>query len=262
MIFPGMDPYLENPRIWPGVHNALIVYIRDRLQPRLGPRYVAAMEERVYVAEPERGVVPDVSVRLAQPHRESGGVAVLEAEVDEPVVVVAASEEVRESYVTILDLTAGQRVVTVIEVVSPSNKAQGPGRKSYQAKQAEVLASDVHLVEIDLMRGGLHVAAVPEPLARQKGSYDTLTCVNRAYDYRETFELYPRLLRDRLPRVRIPLADADPDVPLDIQSVLAQAYDAGRYRDRLDYARPCVPPLNAENQSWSDALLREAAPRP
>jgi len=47
MIFPGMDPYLEEPTYWVGVHDTLAVYIRDVLQPMLLPRYVASLEERV-----------------------------------------------------------------------------------------------------------------------------------------------------------------------------------------------------------------------
>ncbi len=48
MIFPGMDPYLEDPAFWPGVHNRVIVYLADHLQPKLGSRYIATIEERVY----------------------------------------------------------------------------------------------------------------------------------------------------------------------------------------------------------------------
>lgn len=258
MIFPGMDPYLETAPLWPGVHNSLVVYTRDVLQPQLRPRYVAAIEERVYVAGPDREVRPDVSVRQTRRERRSGGTALLEA--DAPVVVVAPAEPVRESYVAILDLTAGQRIVTVIEVVSPSNKYAGAGRESYLAKQTEVLGSDVHLVEIDLLRAGPHVLAVPESLAQARGkSYDYLVCVNRAEGPRDRYELYPRRLADRLPRLRIPLADDDPDAVLDVQAVLVQTYEAGRYRDRIDYARPCEPPLSGDDRVWAEGLVRAAA---
>jgi hypothetical protein len=256
MIFPGMDPYLEDARFWPGVHTAMIVYLADALTPRLRPRYVAAIEVREYLEGPERDIRPDVSLRQARPEREAA-VAVLEA--DAPVLVWAPPEPVRESYVAILDLRAGQRVVTVIEVVSPSNKVSGSGRDSYLARQRDVLASDAHLVEIDLLRHGPHVAAVPEATARRKGYYDYLVCVNRAEGRRDRYELYPRRLGDRLPRIRIPLADDDPDVPLDVQAVLAQTYEAGSYRDRIDYARPCDPPLSADAQAWANARIADAA---
>ena len=269
MIFPGMDPYLETPGMWLGVHTPLIVYIADALGPRLKPRYVAAVEERVFLEVPERYVRPDVSVRELPPgpatrpvrERDAGGVAVLEeVEVDDPLIVRARVEPVSERYVAILDLHASQRVVTVIEVVSPTNKQAGPGHDSYVAKQGEVLSGDVHLVEIDLLRRGSHVLSVPEKDARERaGPYDSLTCVNRATGPRDVYELYPRRLRDRLPRIRIPLAEGDRDVVLDVQAVMAQAYDAGAYRDRIDYSRPCDPPLSADDEAWAGALMREAA---
>ena len=255
-IFPGMDPYLEDGRFWSGVHSRLIVYIADSIGPRLGSRYVAAIEERVFVEGPERGIRPDVMIRKARPGRTSGGVAVMEA--DAPVRVRVPVEPTHETYVAILDLRAGQRVVTVIEVVSLTNKYAGPGRESYLAKQREVLTSDVHLVEIDLLRQGPHVLAVPELVARERTTYDYLTCVNRSEGLRETFELYPTHLRDRLPRVRIPLADDDLDVALDVQAVLSQAYESGRYGEVIDYSRPCIPPLNAKDAEWAGPLMRRS----
>lgn len=45
--FPGMGPYLELR--WEGVHQALIVYARDAIQPRLPDDLWALAEERVYV---------------------------------------------------------------------------------------------------------------------------------------------------------------------------------------------------------------------
>jgi len=259
MIFPGMDPYLEDPRGWTGVHNSFIVYLRDQLQPQLRPRYIAAIEDRVFVEGPDREIIPDDWLRRARPRPDGRSVAVMEA--DEPVWVRGSGLEIHESYVTILDRQSGQEVVTVIEVLSPSNKFAGPGRESYRSKQAEVLASRAHLVEIDLLRAGPHVLAVPELKTQDLGRYDNLVCVNRAEELRGGFELYPRRLRDRLPRVRIPLAGDDPDVVLDVQAVLAQTYEAGSYADRLDYSKACVPPLSPEDQAWADGLI-QAAMRP
>jgi hypothetical protein len=70
--------------------------------------------------------------------------------------------------------------------------------------------------------------------------------------------VYPRQLRQRLPRIGVPLADGDPDAVLDVQAVLAQTYEAGSYRERLRYDRPCVPSLPAEDQAWADELIRTA----
>jgi hypothetical protein len=255
MIFPGMDPYLEVAELWPGLHNSLIVYIRDHLRPLLRPRYIAAIEERVFVEGPhQREFIPDVLLKRGRPSRERGGTAILDA--DEELEVRIADLEMHESYLEILDSHNGQRVVTVLEVLSPANKYAGPGRDSYSAKQREVLTSQTHLIEIDLLRRGPHALAVPEWLARQSASYDYLICVNRAEGRRDRFRLYPRQLRQRLPRIRVPLADDDPDVVLDVQAVLEQTYEAGSYRERLRYDRPCVPPLSAEDQTWADGLIR------
>ena len=252
-----MDPYLEDPLYWPGIHSSLIVYACAALQPHLRPRYVAAIEERVYVQGPERVVVPDGTIhRLQGARRARGGAAVLEA--DEPVILQVEPEEIHESLIQILDLKHGKKVVAVIEVVSPSNKIAGPGRESYKKKQAEVLAGDAHLVEIDLLRLGRHILAAPESLVRSQWVYDYLVSVNRAETSRDRFALYRRLLRDRLPRIRIPLADDDPDVILDLQAVFSMAYEGGGYRDRIDYTSPCLTPLSPSDQQWADGVIQKA----
>ncbi|MCI0684231.1 MAG: DUF4058 family protein [Gemmataceae bacterium] len=157
-----------------------------------------------------------------------------------------------------MDRETGRSVVTVIELVSPSNKYRGAGRKSYLAKQRQVLDSTVHLVEIDLLRTGRHVMAVPEPVARAHGSYDYLTSVNRAGADRDEFDLYPKTLRQRLPRVRVPLSGSDAPATLDVQEALEQAYDRGAYDDQIEYAKPCKPRLRPADQAWANQLIRRA----
>jgi hypothetical protein len=256
MMFPGMDPYLEHPQVWPDVHASFIVYLREYLRPLLGPRYIIAIETRVFVEGPatDHPIIPDASVRPTRPEASGETVALLEA--DPAVEVQVLPLEVEETYLTIRDRQSGQRIVTVLEVVSPTNKYAGPGRESYVAKQTEVRRSATHLVEIDLLRTGPHVVAVPEWAARQHGPYDYLVCVNRAEGLRDRFSLYPRLLRERLPRIRLPLAAPDPDVVCDIQAVLARTYEAGGYAERLHYAAPCIPPLAPEDQAWADTIIR------
>jgi hypothetical protein len=256
MIFPGMDPYLEHPAVFPGIHGPMIVYLRDQLTPRIRPRYVASVGERVYVEGPEeRPIAPDVWVRRSP--REEGalspaGVAV----VDEPVMVEVPGLEIHEPYIEILDRQSAMRVVTVIEVVCPSNKYAGPGRQAYLAKQREVRTSEAHLVEIDLLRYGPHVLAVAEAHVRGRFLYDYLISVNRAAEPRNRFEVYPRTVPQRLPRIRVPLAGGDRDVPLDLQAALEQAYEAGSYRERIAYRAACEPPLDREAQAWADGLIR------
>jgi len=259
MIFPGMDPYLEDVQIWHGFHTSFIVHIRECLQPLLRPRYHAAIEERVFVEGPDREIVPDAWIRRNRP--DSGGaVAVLDA--DTPVRVEVPPIPIHERYLEIIDRKSGKHVVTVIEVVSPTNKYRGPGRDLYVAKQNEVLHSQAHLVEIDLLRQGPHVLSVPESVARGNCSYDYLCCINRAGGLREWYDLYPRRLPERLPRIPIPLADGDPDVVLDVQAILAQTYHLGGYEDAIDYTKPCRPPLSAADQAWANERVAAARQTP
>ena len=263
MIFPGMDPYLEAKLIWPGFHNALVVYIRDQLRPQLHPRYIAAVEDRIFLEEPPRAMIPDVWIREQSSKWSGGGTALLEAPVetealdaDDPMLIELTDSEVHQSFIEILDRQSGQRVVTVIEVLSPTNKSPGVGREAYLAKQKDVWNSPVHLVEIDLLRGGGHTVLVPDDDVRFRRDYDYLVSVNRATRSRRRFETYPRLVTERLPRISIPLADGDRDVVLDVQAVVAQTYEAGSYQARLHYDQPCVPPLRAEAQAWAAELIR------
>jgi hypothetical protein len=256
MIFPGMDPHLEDPDLWPGVHSRLVVYIGDQLQPLIRPRYIAAVEERVYLEGPGREVILDVSVSHQPRSRE--GIAVAAAPLDGPEVLVIPNLEVHESYIEILDRATGNKVVTVIEVVSPTNKKSGAGRDSYMEKQQEVRQSNTHLVEIDLLRGGHHAVAAPPDWLRKLGTYDYLVCVERAWR-RGRFEVYRRMLRQALPVISIPLAGDDPDVPLRLQDAVAQVYEAGSYRDRIDYKQPCSTPLTDEEQAWVNEQIQSTA---
>src|SRR5687767_12395385 len=155
--FPGMDPYLEHPARWPGVHQRLITRTADSLAALLPPHYVADIGERVYVVQPERSIYPDVAVFaspiVARPRDRAGGGTALAPSGEAPWVVTAEPAEVREVFVQILWAQDESRVITVIEVLSPANKAAGSeGRKLYLRKQQELLKSETNLVEIDLLR--------------------------------------------------------------------------------------------------------------
>ncbi|MCY2989166.1 MAG: DUF4058 family protein [Planctomycetota bacterium] len=248
MIFPGMDPYLEHPVLWESVHARLIVAMANHLQPQLDPRYVTSIEERVYIEGPQRRI-PDLWIQ--QTPDAFGGTAVMAAEAGDTAVIVEVEElEVHETRVEILDAYNDMKLVCIVELVSPTNKAPGPGRESYHGKQQEILTRDCHLVEIDLLRAGQHVLSLPKWRASRLGPYDYLACVNR-WPNRHRFELYPRRLSQRLPRIRLPLAAPDPDATLDLQATLEQVYLQGRYLRRIRYDQPCEPSLAELDQRWA-----------
>lgn len=257
--FPGMDPYLE--RHWRDVHTRLIAYTADALQEQLPVHLVARVEERVYIEVEEvatRAVYPDVQIvedRVRQSAARGAGPA---AGVAEPIVLGLESEPVAERYIQIMDLE-GNRVVTAIEFVSPSNKLPGPGRDAYLTKRQEFYGSDTSLVEVDLVRAGEWLSML-RPYHVPTAHRTTYRVVIRRVPARDRVELYPIPLRQRLPIIPIPLESGDADATLDVQIIVDQAHRNGRY-ERTDYRRACEPPLEHEEAAWADALLREAGLR-
>lgn len=252
--FPGMDPYLEHPDLWPGVHGSLIVYSRDDLQPQLLPRYIASIEERVYVEPLGRPIRPDVRVLEEKPPPPGGGVAVAvrpQVAVAEPE-WLAVLEEVREPYLVILD-ALGREVVTVIEFLSPSNKRPGVGRETYLRKQREVLQSEANLVEVDLLRGGMHTVAVPEEVVGEADYVVSLRRVDRPLE----LGVVRFRVREELKGLAIPLRPGEEDVVLDLAGVVRRVYEAGAYHLRIDYTRPPEPPLRPEDARWAEEQIQK-----
>lgn len=250
--FPGTDPFLEHPVLWESVHARLIVTIADQLQPKLDPRYITSIEERVYIEGPQRRI-PDVWIQRTR--GAEGCILTAQSKSDSAVIIEVEDLEIHETRVEILDSYNEMKLVALIEVVSPTNKAAGPGRVSYQAKQAETLARECHLIEIDLLRRGRHVVAIPEWRALELKPFDSLCCVCR-WPHRNRYELYPRELHERLPRLNIPLEHDDPDVVLDLQAAFEHVYIGGRYARRIRYDQPCDPSLTPKQQSWAEEQIR------
>jgi hypothetical protein len=260
-----MDPYLEHPAVFPGLHDRMITYASDELQARLPEPYYAEISDRLWVEVSERSIEPDVNVLegrertedgTREPVQNGGGVATLA----KPVVITVPHDEFREPYLEIIARTGDEdRIVTTIEILSPTNKRRGArGRELYLQKQREILNSTTHLVEIDLLRGGEHTTSVPHAFAVHKaGRFDYHVCVHRA-DRFEDYFVYPILLRGSLPAIEIPLLPDAPRVALDLQAVLNLCYDRGPYRRRIRYrdAEP-VPPLREEDRAWAAGLLAE-----
>jgi len=264
--FAGMDPFLEKPPIFTDFHDRFLTHLSEALQARLPEPYYAPLGERTWIEVSHRFIEPDVNVLRPAPVPErAGATATLEATRSLPLVVTVPHDERREPFVEIyVGGSEGERLVTTIDLLSPSNKTPGEhGRDLYQRKQQEVLASKVHLVEIDLLRGGEHTTAVPlEGALAVAGSFDYHVCIHR-FDRFEDYLLYPIRLEESLPEIAIPLLPGDPDVMLDLQRLFQETYDAGPYRRRLDYSfAGVIPPLRPEQQEWvSRSLAADRAAR-
>lgn len=254
--FPGMDPYLEAH--WGDVHTSLITYARDQLQKQLPDGLKVRVEERISVqSDDDAGdFFPDVRVveRQTGSHESpqtAGGVVVIE-----PVLVPRMHEAATERSLQIIDSRSGNRVVTTIEVLSPTNKLDAPGRAAYRPKQRQLEAGGVNLVEIDLLRSGANVLTAPLQAVPSSCRGPYRVSVSRASN-RDNVEMYPLSLRNPLPTIRIPLRPSDPDIFLDLQALVDSAYQNGGYDD-LDYRIDPEPPLSESDAAWADALLREA----
>ena len=257
--FPGMDPYLEAPDIWPDFHDALANEIRNELNHSLPAPYYARLGAR-----PEEGIVEEGRTRLQMIPDIS--VAVLDRprrDVSKAIEVTLQDEPIRHHFVEVRDAKRGHALVTLIEILSPSNKRPGPDRVAYRAKQREVGDGGASLIEIDLLREGERVypepglAAVIEEI-EPRGDY--LVLVNRAWKRGAVgvgYEVFPSVIRDWLPCIPVPLREGEDDTPLDLQYVVNRAYDGGPYlRGAVDYARPPEPPLKTDDADWANALIR------
>jgi hypothetical protein len=252
-----MDPYLE--AYWGDVHASLIIYAREQLQKKLPGELRARVEERVFVESDDRESrvnYPDVRIYERPRGRNTfesapeSGVAVAG-----PLLVHRKSEPVTETFIEIREAGSGGRVITVIEVVSMSNKQPGNGRTLYLKAQAEREAEGVNLVEIELLRGGQNVTGAPTGILPRSHRGPYRICVWRAARP-DDWEVYPVPLEQRLPTIAIPLRPTDADVPLELQPLIDRCYETGAYDD-LDYRVPPNPPLDAESAAWTERLLRE-----
>jgi uncharacterized protein DUF4058 len=272
--FPGMDPYLEHPRWFHGFHNKLITHIEKQLQPLLPKAYYADSGQRVWLEARKRPVEPDVKVMrksdVPRRIRDQGGVAVAEPPVrteyesSRPVLITVKNligDEHIETFLEIRAMGSGEdRLVATIEVLSRSNKTPShQGFDQYRRKQRKVLAGQAHLIEIDLLRSGTHVTAVPRDIAREKaGPYDYHVSVHR-FDRPKDYLVYPIRLEQRLPVIVVPLLPEDPEVLLDLQAAFTETYDMGPYRKAIRNGEdPIKPHLRPEQAEWVKTILKAA----
>lgn len=257
--FPGMDPWLEHPARFAGLHSQLVTYAVELLQPQLLDRgHFVAPNERVWLEESRRDTLPGGAVMQWRPETSPVPISVVEA--DASVKVRKFKSEHRQPFLEIFD-SERRKLITGIEFVSPSNKSKTEGRRLYRAKQVELQAAGVNLVEIDLLRRGRSIVLAQPGLTESVMPWSYLVCLWRAHED-EDFDLYPVPIRARLPRIKIPLKQGEAEPTLDLQAVLDKAYDAGPYRVSVNYRKSPTPPLPAEDQAWAEQVLAEAGLRP
>jgi hypothetical protein len=216
-----MDPYLEQEMLWPTVHSLLVNTLFQSLVPGLLERYRARVVERTYVLE-------------------------------QVLFTSVSRHEHREPYLEIRQ-RGDNRLVTLIEVISPANKTSDAGRSAYDARRQEALKQRANVVEIDLILEGRSL----HDFSRENlPAWDYCVVVTRAPRV-DQHDFYPTTLDKRLPRFKLPLAGDDPQKTVDLQQLLHRVYDQGNFPDSIDYQRDPPTSLSSDQRAWLDQHLRE-----
>lgn len=254
--FPGMDPYLERPGVWEEVHTRLIVAMADTLGPQVRPRYRVGIEQRTYLAvlTPAEYILvgkPDVLV-VAQPQlSQSGHTAATVVDSTPHVAYLPMPEEVVEHYLVVRDVVTGE-AVTVMELLSPTNKLTRDGRRQYMRKRRHILGSATHYIEIDLLR-----AEEPFPFTVQNGhgQSDYRMLISRAPE-RPQAAVYLFTVRDPIPDMPVPLHAGDPEPAVPLNRLVHEVYDRAGYDLLLDYHQAPPPPqFSRQDTQWMQQLL-------
>ena len=264
--FPGMDPYIEACGLWEDFHHNLISEIQGAIAAVLPDRYVVRAGERSYVVlsarngEEEFLTQPDVGVAQLTDPRTVGKPAplvtatVLEAPENRPgpITMRALVEtEYREGFLEIRDVSPERKLITCIEVLSPSNKRPGtPGWLQYTRKRQAYLEGAAHFVEIDLLLNGRRM-----PMQDEWPDSPFYLLVSRKKDAPRS-SVWPAHYLQPLPPIPIPLAPPDPDIMLAPQALIEAVYARSHYDRDIDYRRPLKRPLDPTETAWLEERLR------
>jgi hypothetical protein len=256
VLFPGIDPFVEYQE-WEDFHNRFNNALADALHAQVRPRYFVRVQRRVYVEHPTEfdaqssQRVGDVSVVVTGADLPRGVFQAPATGATAPVICEIAMPQERRETVLVIREQETQEVVTVVETLSPSNKRRGgDGWREYMEKRDEILCSQTHLVELDLLRGGSRL-----PMVKALPPGDYFAIVSRA-ERRPNADVYAWTLRDSLPQIRVPLLRGDADVRLDLQQVLSSVYARADYHLSMDYHAELHPSPSPDDQKWLGELLR------
>jgi hypothetical protein len=252
-----MDPYLEDPDVWPDFHTCFMVAVRMAIGELLPERYAIGVERHVWLYDAEADRInllgrPDIYTfdagqtlaQETQPADTAVGLPAAPTVVRLPVV-----REEGKAYLRIIDRRR-RRVVTVIELLSPANKKPGEDRDACFAKRTEYLALDTNLVEIDLLRSGRRPMLGEPPLPNS--DYYVFVCREREFP---TAGVWPFTIRDSFPPLAVPLSADDGEVVVDLKSCFDRTFDGGGCRKEINYREPPATPLNPPDDDWARALL-------
>ncbi|MEM7793281.1 MAG: DUF4058 family protein [Cyanobacteria bacterium P01_C01_bin.118] len=261
-IFPGMNPYLEHPDLWPVIHPKFVTALANLLQEKVAERYDIVIRKRVYRVSGEDSLVVEQSshepsfIKGGQGSKinNSQGLTPLS---QQPIpTYIAVPQTIQEEYVEIVDQQLGT-TVTIIEVLTPQKKRPGRGRDNYEHRCEAIFGSNTHFVEIDLLRGW-------EPISAYGPSdTDYQVLVSRS-DQRPKAELYTWQVNAPIPLLTIPLRrpqdgeGTQDKCTIDLKQALNSVCAGGIHSFAINYERDPIPPLPESTNRWLENLLRES----
>lgn len=254
--FPGMEPYLEHPELWPALHHLLISEIARFLSPQLRPKYLVYLEVRMYeTVDDDLSVIgiPDISVIQPQTaiQTTTSNVAIAASPKQPITVTLPMPYTVREGYLEIRERET-KELITVIEVLSPTNKRTGKGRQMYEEKPEKILSTRTHLIEIDLLRRGRKMPVIGNEI---DSHYSVLVCRGNR---RPKADLYAFNVQNIMPAFPLPLRSGDTEPIINLQELFNQIYDIASYDLKIDYRNwEVIPALSEADTIWADDLLRD-----
>ncbi|MCC5638281.1 DUF4058 family protein [Nostoc sp. CHAB 5844] len=255
--FPGMNPYLENPDLCSEVHHRLITAIAIAISHPLRPKYRVAIEKRTYRINAEDAIligIPDLAILSAKQKSNSSTTAITTlpsgTENKSITVTLPLPLEIKEGYLEIREVSTG-KVITVIELLSPTNKRTKAGRKFYLEKREKILQSATKLVEIDLIRSGEKM-----PILTNIPDIDYRILVVKS-DCLPSAQLFAFTVREAIPNFTIPLGQQEQEIELNLQNLLLKIYEQAGFDLTLDYNQPPVPELLVKDREWIDVLLKK-----
>jgi Protein of unknown function (DUF4058) len=247
--FPGMDPWLEDPELWPNVHKSLVIAMRDDLAHRLRPRHFVSVVPRRTIligADIDRVYQPEVlSQHTGRRMRRNGSVGAREHSRVKP----ERYEESEEVYLAIGE-PAGYRS-TLIEFLSLASKKSKGARVDYLRWRRDLLQSGSSFVEIDLLRGGDAM-----PMMSDSPPNDYRILISRAKPRRKD-TVYTFAWTAPIPAIPIPLIPGEPEPVIDPNTVLHKLYQRAGYDLAIDYRRPPSPPLRREDRAWAASVVAQ-----
>lgn len=254
--FPGVNPFLEAQHRWSEFHPKFVNVWQEQLLENLPDGYDARLNEHVYLVnaddESSRVVIPDVAMdRTSQ----TGGAATesisdVYGGVATATLTAPPPWEVTEVFIEILQFPE-RELVAILELLSPTNR--GSHYIQYKSKRNATLQSATHLVELDLLVLGRKL-----PMQGQLPEGPFHSYVSRSEGPRE-FTVAGWGLRQRMPRIPIPLAGPNEEIVSDLQSVFDTAWKRGRYEKAIDYTKPLDLPLSDDDRQWVAEQLNAAA---